>query len=63
MAVNYPRMRATATRLITENGTIYQLTRGGGVEFVGGVEVDIPLETSSIIGIISSYLPVKLMAR
>lgn len=57
MAINYPRMRATATRLITENGATYQLSRGGGVEFVGGVEVEIPLETSSIVGVISSYSP------
>ncbi|CNF22612.1 TPA: hypothetical protein PXN96_003894 [Yersinia enterocolitica] len=57
MAINYPRMRATATRLLTENGIAYQLTRGGGVEFVGGVEVDIPLESFSVIGVISSYSP------
>lgn len=57
MAINYPRMRATATRLFTENGATYQLTRGGGVEFVGGVEVDIPLESFPVIGVISSYSP------
>ncbi|QKJ16616.1 hypothetical protein [Yersinia kristensenii] len=57
MAINYPRMRATATRLITDNGATYQLSRGGGVEFVGGIEVDIPLETHTAIGVISSYSP------
>jgi hypothetical protein len=29
MAIDYRRMRATATRLLTENGKAYQLTRGG----------------------------------
>ncbi|MDN0096564.1 hypothetical protein [Yersinia rohdei] len=57
MAINYPWMRATATRLITENGAAYQLSRGGGVEFISGVEVDIPLEAHTIIGVISSYSP------
>lgn len=57
MAINYPRMRTNATRLITENGTTYQLTRGGGVELVGGVEIDIPLETHTIISVKSSYEP------
>ncbi|EOZ3195837.1 hypothetical protein ACQL2C_004299 [Yersinia enterocolitica] len=60
MAINYPRMRTNATRLITENGTTYQLTRGGGVEFVGGVEIDIPLETHTIISVKSSYEPSEI---
>jgi hypothetical protein len=31
MAIDYRRMRATATRLLTENGKAYQLTRGGTI--------------------------------
>ncbi|WP_338658694.1 hypothetical protein [Yersinia intermedia] len=57
MAINYPRMRMNATRFFTENGTTYQLTRGGGVELVGGVEVDTPLEIHTITSIKSSYEP------
>ncbi len=30
MAIDYRRMRSTATRLLTESGKTYQLTRGGG---------------------------------
>lgn len=60
MAINYPRMRATATRLITENGIACQLTRGGGIEFICGIEVDIPLEVHTIIGVISSYSPSEI---
>ncbi|WP_179194400.1 hypothetical protein [Citrobacter freundii] len=29
MAIDYRRMRATATRLLKNNGKSYQLTRGG----------------------------------
>lgn len=60
MAINYLRTRATATRLITENGAAYQLSRGGGVELIGGIEVDIPLEAHTIIGVISSYSPSEI---
>ncbi len=60
MAINYPRMRAIATRLITENGIACQLMRGGGVKFIGGIEVDIPLEAHTIIGVISSYSPSEI---
>lgn len=60
MAINYPRMRATATRLITENGTTYALTRGGGVEVIGGVEVEIPPETLTITAVKSDYVPSEI---
>lgn len=38
MAIDYRRMKATATRLITENGTSYDITRKGSVSVVGGIE-------------------------
>ncbi|VEJ54627.1 hypothetical protein [Pragia fontium] len=55
MAINHQRMRSTATRLITQNGATYTLTRGGGVEVIGGVEVDIQPETHIITAIKSDY--------
>lgn len=56
MAINYLRMRATATRLLTENGMTYQLTRGGSTtrdQF--GKEVTTPVTTATVTGVITEY--------
>ncbi|HHU3936672.1 TPA: hypothetical protein ACUB0U_000263 [Citrobacter freundii] len=56
MPINFLRMRATATRLLTENGKTYQLTRGGGItrdQF--GKEVISPAETATVTGVITEY--------
>lgn len=56
MAINYLRMRTTATRLLTENGKTYQLTRGGSItrdQF--GKEVTIPAITATVTGVITEY--------
>jgi hypothetical protein len=64
MAINYLRMRATATRLLTENGRTYQLTRGGSTtrdQF--GKEVTTPVTIATVTGVITEYSPEKLMVR
>ncbi|HGH3373470.1 TPA: hypothetical protein ACJIK4_002984 [Kluyvera cryocrescens] len=56
MAIDYRRMRATATRLLTENGKAYQLTRGGCItrdQF--GKEVTAPVVTATVTGVITEY--------
>ncbi|EMM1154149.1 hypothetical protein RVV73_002814 [Citrobacter freundii] len=56
MAINYLRVRATATRLLTENGRAYQLTRGGGtVRDQFGKEVATPATTLTVTGVITEY--------
>lgn len=39
MAINYSRMRATAKRLLSENGMHYAVTRKGSIKVVAGKEV------------------------
>jgi len=56
MPIDYRRMRATATRLLTENGKTYPLTRGGTTtrdQF--GKEVITPALTGTITGVITEY--------
>lgn len=56
MAINYLRMRATATRLLTENGKTYQLTRGGTtVRDQFGKEVTTPAVSAGVTGVITEY--------
>lgn len=57
MAINYIRMRATATRLLTENGQTRALTRGGKVTRVNGKEVRSPDESADVIGVVTEYKP------
>lgn len=56
MAIHYLRMRAIATRLLTENGKAYQLSRGGSTtrdQF--GKEVTTPTITANVTGVITEY--------
>jgi hypothetical protein len=56
MPIDYRRMRATATRLLTENGKTYPLTRGGTTtrdQF--GKEVITPALTGTVTGVITEY--------
>ena len=39
MPVNYTRMRATSTRLLSENGAEYLVKRKGTVTVIGGVTI------------------------
>nr|DAZ53633.1 MAG TPA: Head Tail Attachment [Caudoviricetes sp.] len=56
MAISYLRMRATATRLLTENGKAYQLTRGGSaIRDQFGKEVTTPAVTATVTGVITEY--------
>lgn len=57
MAINYIRMRATATRLLTGNGQTCALTRGGKVTRVNGKEVRSPDESADVIGVVTEYKP------
>lgn len=58
MAINYIRMRATATRLLTENGKTYQLTRGGSTtRDATGKEVITQPVTGKVTGVITEYAP------
>lgn len=56
MPIGYRRIRATATRLLTENGKIYPLTRGGTTtrdQF--GKEVTTPAVNGTVTGVITEY--------
>ncbi|MBE9969146.1 hypothetical protein G8C42_07105 [Citrobacter freundii] len=56
MAIDYRRMRATATRLLKDNGKSYQLTRGGTTsrdQF--GKEVTTPPVTATVTGVVTEY--------
>ncbi len=56
MPIDYRRIRATATRLLTENGKIYPLTRGGTTtrdQF--GKEVTTPAVNGTVTGVITEY--------
>ncbi|WP_339025768.1 hypothetical protein [Leclercia pneumoniae] len=56
MAINYLRMRATATRLLTENGKAYQLTRAGStIRDQFGKEVTTPAITATVTGVVTEY--------
>lgn len=56
MAIDYRRMRATATRLLIENGKAYQLTRGGTTtRDQYGREVTIEPVIATVIGVITEY--------
>ncbi|HEB4874330.1 TPA: hypothetical protein R0C45_002508 [Kluyvera ascorbata F0526] len=55
MAIDYRRMRNTATRLLTENGKTYQLTRGGTIRDQFGKEVTTPAITATVTGVITEY--------
>ena len=57
MAIDYRRMRATATRLLTENGKAYQLTRGGTTtRDQYGKEITTEPVIATVTGVITSYV-------
>ncbi len=60
MAIDYLKMRATAKRLLTENGTQYSGVRPGGVQRIDGEEVQIPDTAISIIGVDTAYKPFEI---
>ncbi|MCV2684316.1 hypothetical protein KVN08_16720 [Enterobacter hormaechei] len=56
MAIDYRRMRATATRLLTESGKAYQLTRGGTTtRDQYGKEVITEPISATVTGVITEY--------
>lgn len=55
MAINYDRMRATTTRLLTENGMAYDVLRKGSVRVVAGKEIREPDKTFSAVGVRTDY--------
>ncbi|EQA4073405.1 hypothetical protein ACX2I3_001489 [Enterobacter hormaechei] len=38
MAIDYLRMQARTTRMLRQNGALYNVTRKGSVTVIGGVE-------------------------
>ncbi|MEX3004223.1 hypothetical protein [Serratia fonticola] len=57
MAIDYRRMRATATRLLTQNGAEYPHARGGTISRVAGKEVREPEQHGTVIGVKTEYKP------
>lgn len=57
MPINYQRMRATAKRLISGNGTTWQITRPGKVEVIAGVEHVQPEQQLTAVGVRTDYQP------
>jgi len=57
MPISYPRMRATAKRLLTGNGKSWSVTRPGSVEVIGGVEHITEPKTFTAIGVRTDYKP------
>lgn len=57
MAINYQRMRATSTRLLTENGMTYEVLRKGSVNMMAGKEVREPDQMLTAIGVRTDYKP------
>ncbi|MGP0679803.1 hypothetical protein [Citrobacter freundii] len=56
MAIDYRRMRATATRLLKDNGKSYQLNRGGTTtRDQYGKEITAPEITATVTGVITDY--------
>ncbi|WP_133623022.1 hypothetical protein [Erwinia sp. LJJL01] len=60
MAINYSRMRATAKRLLTENGMKYGVTRKGGISVVAGREVHQPDVEFTATGVRTEYVPEEI---
>ena len=57
MTVNYSRMRANSTRLLTGNGAEYPVRRKGTVTVTGGFEHREPDQTFTAIGVRTDYKP------
>ncbi|WP_336286263.1 hypothetical protein [Cronobacter dublinensis] len=60
MPISYPRMRATAKKLLTGNGTTWKITRPGGVEVIAGVEHARPEIRFDAVGVRSDYKPAEV---
>lgn len=60
MAINYLRMRATAKRLLTQNGTVFSGVRPGGVIRIDGEEVEVPDMVLSVTGVQTEYKPFEI---
>lgn len=55
MAINYERMRATSTRMLTENGMAYDVLRKGSIRVVAGKEILEPDKTFPAVGVRTDY--------
>lgn len=60
MAIDYCRMRATATRLLKENGAEHPFTRGATVSREAGKEVRQAEQNGTVIGVITEYKPSEI---
>ncbi|CAI1683721.1 hypothetical protein [Serratia fonticola] len=60
MSIDYRRMRATATRLLTQNGAEHPFTRGATVSREAGREVRQTEQNGTVIGVITEYKPSEI---
>lgn len=60
MGINYERMQATSTRLLTENGLPYAVTRKGAISMQGGKEVHQPDRAFTASGVRVDYDPKEI---
>lgn len=63
MAIDYLRMRATAKRLLSQNGTKFSGVRPGGVVRIDGEEVEIPDLSITITGVQTAYKPYEIAGK
>ncbi|WP_275150687.1 hypothetical protein [Citrobacter koseri] len=57
MAINYLRMQRTATRLLTENGAEYSVTRTTPPQMVNGIEIPGSKLVFAAVGVKAEYTP------
>ena len=57
MAIDYLRMQARTTRMLRQNGALYNVTRKGSVTVIGGVEHKTDDVQFTAIGVKTEYAP------
>ncbi|MEP8697741.1 hypothetical protein ABKV89_02825 [Enterobacter hormaechei] len=57
MAIDYQRMQARTTRMLRQNGALYNVTRKGSVTVIGGVEHKTDDIQFTAIGVKTEYAP------
>lgn len=58
--MDYLATQKRATRSLTRNGLSYSMIRGGGVENVDGVEIEVPEKPLSVTGVKVDYAPKEI---
>ena len=60
MPISYTRLQSTAKRLLSGNGTTWQITRPGKVTVIGGVEQVQEEQQLTAVGIRTDYQPSEI---